>query len=169
MINCTLPMEKQRYSLRTNVGYFFNRPIGFFRDFHAEFPEIFIDPDLNVFNLLSGYRFSRTREGLLLQAQLHGEIEAQCVRCLSIVRISIDTPFEELFFFLERSQEEFDQIIPEDGYIDLGEIFRDYLLLEIPMNYICKPDCKGICVECGQNLNLGECEHNTSRIHFKEA
>jgi len=80
----------------------------------------------------------------------------------------VDTPFEELFFFLERSQEEFDQIIPEDGYIDLGEIFRDYLLLEIPMNYICRPDCKGICVECGQNLNLGECEHTTSRIQFKE-
>ena len=97
-------MEKQRYSLRTNVGYFFIRPIGFFSDFHAEFHEIFIDPDLNVYNLLSDYRFSRTREGLLLQAQLHGEIEAQCVRCLSINRISVDTPFEELFFFLERSQ-----------------------------------------------------------------
>lgn len=161
-------MEKQRYSLRTNVGFFFNKPIGFFRDFHAEFPEIFIDPDLNVYNFLSNYRFSRTREGLLLQADLSGEIEAQCVRCLTFHRVAVKAPFEELYFFPERTQEESDQTIPESGYIDLGLVFRDYLLLEIPMNYICKPDCKGICVECGQNLNLGECEHTLSRIQFKE-
>jgi len=161
-------MEKQRYSLRTNVGFFFNKPIGFFRDFHAEFPEIFIEPDLNVYHFLSDYRFSRTREGLLLQAELHGEIEAQCVRCLTIRRVPVYAPFEELYFFLERTQEESEQTVPENGYINLAEIFRDYLLLEIPMNYICKPDCKGICVECGQNLNLGECEHSASRIHFRE-
>ena len=29
-----------------------------------------------------------------------------------------------------------------------------------------KPDCKGICTECGQNLNLAECEHTNGRIIF---
>lgn len=103
-----------------------------------------------------------------MQADLQGEIEAQCVRCLTLTRVPVSTNFEELFFLPERTQEETDQIMPEDGYIDLAEVFRDYFLLSIPIKYICKPDCKGVCVECGQNLNLGECEHIESRIDFQE-
>jgi len=68
---------------------------------------------------------------------------------------------------MERFQEETDEeTIPEDGYIDLGGLFRDYLLIELPMNSVCKKDCKGICIECGQDLNEGECEHTDSRVIF---
>lgn len=161
-------MEKQRYSLRTNIGFFLNKPIGFSRDFHAEFPEIFIDPDLNVFNLDFDYRFSRTREGLLLQAKIRGEIDAQCVRCLSHSLKAVVTSFEELFVFAEKQEESSDEIIPEDGYIDLSGVIRDYLLLDVPMNYVCKPDCKGVCLECGMNLNQGQCEHSGQRIEFPD-
>jgi len=163
-----LPMEKQHYSLRSIVGFFFNKPIGFSRDFHAEFPEIFLEPDLNVLNMKAAYRFSRTREGLLLQTELSGEIEAQCVRCLAESIVPVFTKFEELFYFPERTQEETDQLVPADGYLDLADIFRDYLLLEIPINHLCKPDCKGVCVECGQNLNLADCGHTHSRIILPE-
>lgn len=162
-------MEKQRYSLRTNIGYFLNKPNGFSRDFHMEFPEIFLEPDINIFDFYCNYRFSRTHEGLLLHADLKGVIEVPCVRCLTLSRLPVATSFEELYVFVERAQDESDQVIPGDGYIDLTEIFRDYLLLEIPIKYICKPDCKGVCVECGQNLNLAECEHTESRIHFLES
>ncbi len=41
-------MEKKIYSLHTNVGYFYNRPIGYSRSFHQEYDEIFIQPDLNL-------------------------------------------------------------------------------------------------------------------------
>jgi len=61
--------------------------------------------------------------------------------------------------FAQRSQDDLDMIIPDDGYIDLGVIFREYLLLEIPINAVCKPDCKGLCPECGQNLNENMCKH----------
>ena len=162
-------MEKQHYSLRANVGFFFNKPIGFSRDFHAEFPEIFLEPDLNVLNLKAAYRFSRNREGLLLQAELSGEIQALCVRCLSESNVPVNAKFEELFYFPGRTQEETDQLVPNDGYIDLADIFRDYLLLEIPINHVCKTDCKGVCVECGQNLNLADCGHINSRIILPEA
>ena len=58
------------------------------------------------------------------------------------------------------------EVVPEDGYIDLGRPIRDYLLLDLPINLVCKPDCKGICVECGVNLNRETCEHTDSRIIF---
>ena len=162
-------MEKQKYSLRANDGFFFNKPSGFSRDFHAEFPEIFLEPDLNVFNLQAAYRFSRTREGLLLQTELRGDIQSQCVRCLTESTVPVATSFEELFYFPERTQEETDQLVPTDGYIDLADIFRDYLLLEIPINHLFKPDCKGVCVECGQNLNVADCPHTDRRIILPDA
>ncbi len=64
------------------------------------------------------------------------------MRCLSETSMPVITNFEELFYFPERTQEETDQLVPVDGYIDLAIIFRDYLLLEIPINYLCKPDCR---------------------------
>lgn len=132
-----------------------------------EYPEIFIDPDLQLFNLNGRYTFSRTREGLLLQAQVEAEIESQCNRCLDLFRAKVSTDFEELYVFGSRLQEEFDEeVVPEDGYIDLGKPIRDYLLLDLPMNLVCKSDCKGICVECGVNLNHQTCEHTASRILF---
>jgi uncharacterized protein len=50
-------------------------------------------------------------------------------------------------------------LVPEDGNIDLGPIVREYLMLEYPLKPLCKPDCQGLCTVCGENLNLGTCEH----------
>ena len=161
-------MDKIRIPLRTNVGYFFNKPSGYSKDFTLEYPEIFIDPDLQLYDLKGRYTFSRTHEGLLLQAWIDAEIESQCNRCLDTFRAKISTEFEELYVFASRVQEELDEeVVPDDGYIDLGKPIRDYLLLGLPMNLICKPDCKGICVECGVNLNRETCEHSDSRIIFE--
>jgi len=103
-----------------------------------------------------------------LQGAFEAEIDSQCSRCLDYFRAILATEFEELYVFENRAQDEFDEeIIPEDGYIDLGKPIRDYLLLDLPINLVCKPDCKGICVECGVNLNRETCEHTASRIIFE--
>jgi uncharacterized protein len=41
--------------------------------------------------------------------------------------------------------------------IDLGEILREHLALEIPIRYLCSESCKGLCPQCGQNLNSAAC------------
>jgi len=103
-----------------------------------------------------------------LQGAFEAEIDSYCNRCLDPFRAILSTEFEELYVFENRTQEEFDEeVVPEDGYIDLGKPIRDYLLLDLPINLICKPDCKGICVECGVNLNRETCEHTASRIIFE--
>ena len=50
-------------------------------------------------------------------------------------------------------------LVPEDGNIDLDDLAREYLVVEIPINPLCRPDCKGLCVECGADLNVEVCEH----------
>jgi len=161
-------MEKKRIPLKTNIGYLLNKPSGYARDAEIKLEEVFIDPDLNVWDLDVRYRFSRVQEGILFQAQLSGRIPAQCVRCLSDSTVTVTTPVEEIYFFPEKVKEVTDLVIPDDGYIDLGELFRDYLLLGMPINFVCKSDCKGVCTICGQNLNLQDCGHTDNKILLEE-
>ena len=41
--------------------------------------------------------------------------------------------------------------------VDLGPSIREALILEVPKIIVCKPDCRGLCSECGQNLNESSC------------
>ena len=45
----------------------------------------------------------------------------------------------------------------EDGCADLDDIVTTALVLNMPSQLLCKPDCKGLCFRCGANLNLGSC------------
>jgi uncharacterized protein len=47
--------------------------------------------------------------------------------------------------------------VGEDGMIDLAPLVRELSLLALPIKVLCRPDCQGLCQECGANLNLGDC------------
>jgi len=70
-----------------------------------------------------------------------------------------DWSFTELYAFDKRSETESGLILPEDAHLDLADLLREYALLEIPINTVCKPNCKGLCPQCGQNLNEKDCGH----------
>jgi uncharacterized protein len=50
-------------------------------------------------------------------------------------------------------------MLPEDAHIDLAPLLREYAILEIPINPLHDPDCKGLCPVCGQDLNIRDCGH----------
>ena len=52
----------------------------------------------------------------------------------------------------------------EADKIDITKDVRDYALLAIPMKKLCKEDCKGLCVNCGKNLNEGDCNCSKDMI-----
>lgn len=59
--------------------------------------------------------------------------------------------------------EESDSILTVPGYkLDLDELCRDEVILNIPMKHLCAEDCKGICLSCGTNLNEGQCSCSQS-------
>jgi len=153
--------------LRLNIGYFYNKPIGYSRDIPINFDQITIE-ELTVESLTSEVRISRTREGLLLQVAATAEVRTHCSRCLEQFFLPVNTEFEELFQFPSRQREETDLILPMDGYLDLGPLYREALILGLPIKRLCKPDCKGLCVECGANLNLTTCEHHQNEVSGSE-
>lgn len=152
-------MNNSNNPLRLNVGYLYNKPIGTSREVPVDFDEIKID-DLLVRDLESRVCISRTREGLLLQVSAEAKVETICVRCLGEFFLSVVFEFEELYQFPSRHRQETDLVLPQDGYIDLSPLYREYLILAIPIKRLCKQDCEGLCVICGANLNLTTCEHH---------
>ena len=83
----------------------------------------------------------------------------ECVRCLKEFSNPLNLELTELYAFNEKSVSDSGLIIPDDAQIDLESLIREYALLEIPINPICKPDCKGLCPTCGQDLNVADCGH----------
>jgi uncharacterized protein len=101
----------------------------------------------------------KTPQGLILQADFSAETTLECVRCLTNFEHALDWSFTELYAFDKRSETESGLLLPEDAHLDLAELIRDYALLEIPISPIHAENCKGLCPECGQNLNIKDCGH----------
>ncbi len=90
--------------------------------------------------------------------------QAPCDRCATNCseRIVVDN---EYILATEVENEDNDNIllVTEDE-LDLAELSRTDILLQIPMKHLCSPDCKGLCSVCGKNLNDGLCGCNKKEI-----
>lgn len=129
------------------------------RDVPFEFEQLVL-ADGSVFNdLIGSIQLARTQNGLRSLVDFSANQQVECGRCLEPFWLNLRTKFEEIFTFHNKPLSEDEQVIPEDGNIDFEPLIRDYLLLETPINPVCREDCRGLCVICGQNLNEKECEH----------
>ncbi len=152
-------MPDTRDLLRLNVGFIVHQTVGYSRDFPFEIPSIRIPPDLDMKDLVGEVRVTRTAKGLLVQARLRATIQSECVRCLTEILQPLEVEFTELYAFTSNAVTESGLILPEDGKIDLAPIVREEMFVAIPINPLCKPDCKGLCPVCGNNLNETTCHH----------
>lgn len=148
------------YPYRINVGFLINAPVGTYRDFTIDEPSMELADDLYADNIHCGVRVSRVQQGILADADCSCDTELECMRCLEPFTTTLKAHFEELFHFhnLRENQDE-ELFLPENGYMDLGELVREYLVMEVPYAPVCKEDCKGLCPICGKNLNLEPHEH----------
>jgi uncharacterized protein len=145
--------------LRLNVGFVVAQSAGFSRDIPFDLPQINIPPDLRLSGLVGIARVSRTPQGILLQVDFKAMIDLECVRCLTDFQQTLTSNFTELYAFSQRYVTDAGLIMPETGIIDIAPLLREYILLEIPISPLCRPDCKGLCPICGNNLNESTCSH----------
>ena len=111
--------------------------------------------------------------GVHLTGSIKCELGVDCVRCLEPVITAFDFEFEDLFVdeSLEGTVDEAevtgDALIESlvcDGAIDISEVVREQLLLELPEQVFCSEDCKGLCPKCGVNRNLIDCSCENKEI-----
>ncbi|MBI5543582.1 MAG: DUF177 domain-containing protein [Deltaproteobacteria bacterium] len=121
-------------------------------------------------------RFDRVGDKILLRGDVAVSVKGACKRCLIDVTIEVPVHFELNLVARkpegsEREELEGGEVVQdadsiaesadEESYdgrqIDLGAIVREQILLALPMDGLCREDCKGLCSVCGQDLNVKEC------------
>lgn len=121
------------------------------------------------------YRFSKplrvagriynNGQSLTLDVNVSGTMHTDCARCLEELETKVDFSVEELLSQREEGEAESEDIILFDGYtIELDDIIADHFLMNISGRYLCSEDCKGLCPDCGTNLNKGTCDCDTEYI-----
>jgi uncharacterized protein len=153
-------MANPRKPFRLNVGFIIHEQVGYVHEFPFDFDKVKLGEDLELDQFSGSAHIGRTPQGLLVQGSFLCQIGLECVRCLKTFTRPLTWELTELFAFNKKSVSESDLLLPEDAHIDLQPLLREYALLEIPISPICKPDCKGLCPVCGQDLNVLDCGHH---------
>ena len=103
-------------------------------------------------DLLLDLRLESVVEGVLATGRVSGSLVAECVRCLDPVEVEVDADFQELFYYdlEDLSPEELEEAVSVvEELVDVEALVRDALMLDLPLQPLCEPDCPGLCAECG--------------------
>ena len=108
----------------------------------------------------------KDKEKFRLEGTVRTQLELMCSRCLEPYRMPVDASFDLRFLPAtempteeerELEDEDVDISYYRDDQIDLNELLREQFYLALPMKPLCTEDCKGLCPQCGTNLNTGTC------------
>ena len=89
----------------------------------------------------------------VVDAQVNLTIQGECTRCLQLTDKSFLLDFEESF-----DPDDFDGYPVKNDTVDLTKVVNDLIMINSPVTFLCKEDCKGICLGCLVNLNEQECK-----------
>ncbi len=155
--------------MRFNVAQLLKSSVGASREYELDEDVAGIDADLDVVEPLIGkVKLLRTGNGILVTGRAHTVVRMPCRRCLMPTKVPVDLELEEDFHpsidiitgaELPLQDEEDEACRTDEHHIlDLNEVVRQGLWLALPMSALCRPDCRGLCPNCGANLNEGACD-----------
>jgi uncharacterized protein len=113
-------------------------------------------------------RAIRAGQDIRLRGEIKARISAPCDRCLNEVAIPVQIPFD-LFYApakpgegsageRELFERDLDFAIYENDQIDLDELVLEQLELSLPSRVLCREECRGLCPQCGADLNVDQCD-----------
>ena len=108
----------------------------------------------------------KDKDRFRLEGTVRTELELTCSRCLEPFRLPVEASFDLRYLPASAMSAEEDSAIEEedletsyyrDDQIDLNELMREQFYLALPMKPLCQDDCRGLCPQCGTNLNQSAC------------
>jgi len=134
-------------------------------------PSLFPASEGDIFRVVSpvllSFDVDRQEAGRYRVAgHLTGELELTCSRCLEPFTLPVATDFDLRYVPRTENVGEGEKEVEEDDLatafysdnrIDLGHLIVEQLQLALPMKPLCDAACKGLCSQCGTNLNTGSC------------
>ena len=96
---------------------------------------------------------------LMMKGSIQTRLYGVCDRCASEFERDIEFPIDVVLVTeLANEDNEDEWVFPLEGdSADLEEIVRTVFVLNMDSKLLCEPDCKGLCCQCGKNLNEGPC------------
>ncbi len=109
----------------------------------------------------------RSGEDLLFDGMLNGDLAGQCARCLDEFPLSLSRPFSWVLLpadpqgalgrETELNQEDLAASFYSGDSVDVSLLVREQFFLSLPSSPLCQETCKGLCEQCGVNLNSEAC------------
>ncbi|WP_333859127.1 YceD family protein [Clostridium sp.] len=128
---------------------------------------------MEYIKLLQPIRFvgilSKVENDFTLKGKIQGVLELICSRCIEKFSYGLDTTIVEKFTTVYKEKEDDETIFIEDNVIDISEIIQNNIILSLPIKRLCKHDCKGLCQQCGTNLNKFKCQCKSHDIDLRLA
>lgn len=119
------------------------------KDVHEEFNAKELDLEFVDLTYLEGIMLDgtveKTSDTLIFRGRLKSRVEHTCGRCLKPVEEPVEHPFDMVYEV--RGKEE----------VETLDDLREILILDHPIRYLCREDCRGLCLQCGADLNPGAC------------
>lgn len=100
------------------------------------------------------------------EGEITAETEIECTRCLTPIEKNFEIPFQTVFIAPEHysenketelHSEDLDVSVIENNEINLTDLAREQIILNLPEQIFCREDCKGLCPKCGVNRNEKDC------------
>lgn len=113
-------------------------------------------------------RVESVSEGVLVTGTVGGPTAGECARCLAPITGRVEVALTELFAYPNSAtdatteDDEFPRVI--DDTVDLEQPLIDAVGLELPLSPVCRPDCPGLCPQCGVPLASAEPGHRHDQI-----
>ena len=126
--------------------------------------------------------FDSIVDGLVFHAHITAPVHAECTRCLKPLQHDWGTDVTAFFPYSYKEDETDDEtdiiageeesedtypLSPDGCFADLEALLRDTFAEHLPSQLLCRKDCRGLCPQCGINLNVHpEHKHDTTDIRF---
>jgi uncharacterized protein len=155
--------------------------VGMHYTYQVDEPPI-VDEDLECVDPITGkIVFSNTGSVLLIDGGVQTTVVLSCVRCLAYYREPVQLPISEQFELQAkpagRGSRQTHVVLEEDEspiagklfdgpLLDLTEMLRQGIMLALPTRPLHDEACKGLCPQCGMDLNAGACECHPDNAHL---
>jgi uncharacterized protein len=154
--------------MRYNISGLLKGPAGTARTYDIDTRDtVPLDDDHSLTIERGEVQLSRTNRGLVARGSATGRVEGLiCSRCLDVMSVPLTVDFEEEYLPtidihrgtpLPPPEDEMSFTIDENHHLDLSEAVRQNTLAALPIKPVCRPDCAGLCPQCGANLNETTC------------
>ncbi len=150
-----------------NVAQLLHAPVGTTRSYPLDEHEPELARELGLLTPVVGtLKLTRTNFGILADVSYSVDVEQECGRCLDPARSTVTSEVSEEFLpslnivtgLPENIESDLETPrVNANHELDVTDVIRQDIVVQQPLQPLCRPDCPGLCQNCGSELQAGAC------------